>query len=189
MANIVFFLLGWYKIGHNPCMKFLAYLIFLFPLMLTQVSANGKKGPVAAISFHVEGSQSEGPKFVRLVETLAGKRYFRKVPEISTHDIESFAPFPADDNKTYGLLLKLNKRAAQRLYVSTNQNRGKYLLATINGQAVGVVRIDKPVTDGMLVIWRGVKQNEIKLYDQLAPRIGEDRKVWKKRLKYQQKKH
>ncbi len=66
-------------------------------------------------------------------------------------------------------------------------NNGKLLIAIVNGQAVSVVKINAPVTDGKLVIWNGIKDHEIKLYDQLAPRIGEDPKIWKKRLKYQQK--
>jgi hypothetical protein len=169
--------------------RLFAVILLILPLLQTSVIANGKKTPPASISFHVEGSAMEGPKFVRKVKTVAGERYFRKVPEISTHDIVAFSPFPADDQTTYGVLFKLNKRASQRLNASTNLNRGKLLLALVNGQAIGVVRIDKPVTDGMLVIWSGIKENEIKLYDQVAPRIGEDPKTWKKRLKYEEKKN
>jgi len=170
-------------------MKLLAILCLILPILTVSVSASGKKAPPASISFHVEGSGVEGPKFVRKVKTIAGERYFRKVPEISTKDIVAFSPFPADDQTTYGVVFKLSKRAAQRLNASTNLNRGKLLLAIVNGQAVGVVRIDKPVTDGMLVIWSGIKEHEIKLYDQVAPRIGEDPKIWKKRLKYEKKKN
>ena len=169
-------------------MKLLAILCLILPFFTVNILANGKKAPPASISFHVEGSSVEGPKFVRQVKTVAGQRYFRKVPEISTKDIVAFSPFPADDKTTYGIVFKLSKRAAQRLNTTTNLNRGKLLLAIVNGQAVGVVRIDKPVTDGMLVIWSGIQEHEIKLYDQLAPRIGEDPKIWKKRLKYEEKK-
>ena len=62
-------------------------------------------------------------------------------------------------------------------------HQGKLLLSLVNGQPLGVVRIDKPVTDGILVIWSGVTEQEVKLYDQIAPRIGEDPKQWKARLK------
>ena len=150
--------------------------------------ANGKKGPPAAITFHLQGTAAESPKFSREVETLAGRHFFRKVPEVSTKDIVAFAPFPADDKVTYGVVFQLSKRSAQRINATTNLNRGKLLMATVNGQAIGVVRINAPVTDGKLVIWSGIKADEIKLYDQLAPRIGEDPKIWKKRLKYESKK-
>ncbi|MGB0775462.1 MAG: hypothetical protein ACPGUY_06420, partial [Akkermansiaceae bacterium] len=138
------------------------------------VQAGGsKKTPPASITFHVQGSGAETAKFVRKVKTVAGTHFFRKVPEVSTKDIIAFSPFPADDKKTYGLVFKLNKTAARRLHASTTMHRGKLLLALINGQAVGVVRIDKPVTDGMLVVWSGVTTEELKLYDKVAPRIGE----------------
>ena len=172
-------------------MRLFAILLIL-PLSLALLSgtalANGKKSPASAITFHLQGTAAEAPKFSREVETLAGRHFFRKVPEVSTKDIVAFAPFPSEDKSTYGLVFQLDKRASQRINASTNLNRGKLLLATVNGQAVGVVRIDGPVTDGKLVIWGGIKADEIKLYDQLAPRIGEDPKIWKKRLKYEKKK-
>lgn len=165
------------------------HLILLSLLLIPAAGmASGKKTPPASISFHMEGSAAEGPKFVRKVQTLAGEKHFRKVPEIGTKDIVAFSPFPADDKLTYGIVFKLNTQASRRLLASTTMNRGKLLLALVNGQALGVVRIDQPVKDGMLVIWSGVQQQEIKLYDQVAPRIGEDPKAWEKRLKEMKKK-
>ena len=136
----------------------------------------------------MEGSAAEAPRFARKVKTLAGEKYFRKVPEVSSKDIVAFSPFPADDKRTYGLVFKLNTQAARRLQAATTMNHGKLLLSLVNGQALGVVRIDKPVKDGIPVIWSGVKLEEIKLYDQVAPRIGENEKQWKKRLKEEKKK-
>lgn len=166
-------------------MKHLMILIAL--LAPVAVSASGKKTPPASITFHMEGSAAEAPKFARKVRTLAGEKYFRKVPEVATRDIVAFSPFPADDKTTYGLVFKLNKQAQRRLQAVTSANRGKLLLALVNGQAMGVVRIDKPVTDGMLVIWKGVTQAEVRKYDMLAPRIGESQKKWKARVKEMKK--
>ena len=163
------------------------HLILLALLLVPATGmASGKKTP-ASISFHMEGSAAESPKFARLVKTLAGNKYFRKVPEVSTKDIVSFSPFPADDKTTYGIVFKINAQASRRLQTTTTMHQGKLLLALVNGQALGVVRIDKPITDGMLVIWSGIAQQEIKMYDHVAPRIGEDPKVWKKRLKEMKK--
>jgi hypothetical protein len=165
-------------------MKHLILLaLLIIPASTVTSWASGKKTPPASISFHMEGSAAEVPKFARKVKTLIGEKYFRKVPEVSTKDIVAFSPFPADDKNSYGVIFKLNSKATQRLNTSTTMNRGKLLLALVNGQALGVVRIDKPVKDGMLVIWSGIKQQEIKLYDKVAPRIGEDPKQWKARLK------
>ncbi|MFK7910732.1 MAG: hypothetical protein AB8F34_09015 [Akkermansiaceae bacterium] len=167
-------------------MKYLIVLVALLTPGL--VSASGKKTPPASITFHIEGTAAEAPKFARKVRTLVGDKYFRKIPEVSTKDIDSFSPFPADDKSTYGLVFKVNKQSAARLQAVTSNNRGKLLLALLNGQPMGVVRIDKPVSDGMLVIWSGVTLPEIRKYDILAPRIGENKAQWKTRAKEAKKK-
>ena len=157
-------------------------LCTIFVLSLP-AQASGKKTPPASISFHLEGSAVEAPKFAREFNTLAGAKYFRKVPEVSSKNIEACSPFPADDDLTYGIVFKLNTQGSKRLNEVTTMHQGKLLLSLVNGQPLGVVRIDKPVTDGILVIWSGVTEQEVKLYDQIAPRIGEDPKQWKARLK------
>ncbi len=152
-------------------------------MLVLPAQASGKKSPPASVSFHLEGSAAEAPQFARAFNTVAGSKYFRKVPEISSKNIESFSPFPADDERTYGLVFKLNEQGARRLNEITTMNQGKLLLSLVNGQPIGVVRIDKPVSDGILVVWSGITEQEIKLYDRIAPRIGEDPKAWKARLK------
>ena len=156
-------------------------------LLAMPALAGGKKTPPASISFHMEGDAVEVPRFAREFNTLAGVRYFRKVPEISSKNIVSFSPFPADDKRTYGLVFKLDGQGTKRLLEATTMNQGKLLLALVNGQPLGVVRIDKPVNDGVIVVWSGVTNQEIKLYDKMAPRIGEDPEEWKKRLKKMKK--
>ena len=163
-------------------------LLLSLLLIPTLATASGNKAPPASISFHMEGSAAEAPKFARQFETLAGMGYFRKIPEVSTRNIISFSPFPADDKKTYGIVFKLNEQGRKRLLEATTMNQGRLLLALVNGQPLGVVRIDKPVNDGTLVIWSGVTQQEISLYDKVAPRTGEDHKEWKQRLKQMKKK-
>lgn len=170
-------------------MNFRLSELVLFVLFTLCISANaaGKKAPPASISFHLEGSAAEAPKFAREFNTLAGTRYFRKVPEVSSKNIQACSPFPADDDRTYGMVFKLNAQGSKRLNEVTTMHQGKLLLSLVNGQPLGVVRIDKPVNDGILVIWTGITQQEVKLYDQIAPRIGEDPKQWKARLKQMKK--
>ena len=45
--------------------------------------------------------------------------------------------------------------------------------------------VDKPVTDGLIVIWKRISLDEVRKADLLIPRIGEDPKAWKKRIKDQ----
>ncbi len=164
-----------------------ALLLSAFFILSTPANAAGKKTPPASISFHLEGAAAEAPKFAREFNTLAGARYFRKAPEVNSKNIQACSPFPADDNRTYGMVFKLNAQGTRRLTEVTTMHQGKLLLSLVNGQPLGVVRIDKPISDGILVIWTGITQQEIKLYDQIAPRIGEDPKQWKARLKQNKK--
>ena len=150
------------------------------------ILAAGKKPPDFTVSFHLQAEPGDRHAFTQLT---AGKEVaFRKSPEISTSDIVAFRSFPADDGNSYGAVFQLSKVASGRLRSMSTANRGKLLLAVVNGQVRDAVLIDKPVNDGLIVIWKWVSLAEVRLADQHVPRIGEDPKDWKKRLKEQKKK-
>ena len=135
------------------------------------------------VSFHMQGSQTDGPK-MSLPQNVAGTNvYFRLSPEISHNDIESFRPFPAEDGTSYGVLFKLSRTGAQRLSSVTNANQGRLMMARLNGRPIDVVTIDRPITDGVIVIWQGVTVGEIAAADRTMPRIGQSVKEWKKQKK------
>ncbi len=159
-------------------------LLLLIPM---SALAGGKKNPTASISFHLEGNPSDSAKFSREIKTSAGTGHYRIVPEISNRDILAYAPFPSKEDSTYGLIIKLNKQATRRLEIVSTSNLNKLLLSVINGQPHGVVHITQPIKDGTLVIWRGVTLEQIRSCDSVIPRIGEDRKEWKKRVRKRQK--
>jgi len=141
------------------------------------VHASGKAGEDPMVSFHIETEQAENPKLVFPLEVGGKTRYFRRMPEIGTRDIAAFHPFPGDDGaNTYGIVFQLKNAAARRLASITNANQGRMLLAMTNGRPVDMVVIDQQVDDGFIVIWKGVTEAEIRLYDKAAPRIGEDKK-------------
>ena len=104
------------------------------------------------------------------------KRYFSRSPEFSTKDITAFSPFLSDNQNDYGIVFQLRKSGASRLENITMANQGKMLIAAVNGRVVDGVIIDQSVKDGVLVVWNGIQEGEIKEYDKLAPRIGEDKK-------------
>ena len=81
------------------------------------------------------------------------------------------------------LTFAFSQGASTRIAAMTTQNQGKWIVAMLNGRPVDFVRIDKPVQDGRLVIWRGIKESEIFAFDYMIPHIGEDTKAWKARLK------
>lgn len=145
-------------------------------------SASGKKDQTG-ISFHLETEAGGNPKMV-FQQNLSGKeRHFHRTPEISTRDILAFSPFPSEQEGTYGVVLQLSQRGKNRLAATTIANPDRWLVAAVNGRMVDAVIIDKQVTDGMIVIWKGVTLPEIKAFDKVVPRLGEDPKTWKKRLR------
>lgn len=145
--------------------------------LVAPVIAGGKAGEDPMVSFHIETDHAENPKMVFPIEVGGKTRYFRRLPEIGTRDIAAFRPFPGDDGaNTYGIVFQLKNGPSRRLASITNANQGRMLLAMTNGRPVDMVMIDQQVNDGFIVIWKGVTEAEIRLYDKAAPRIGEDAK-------------
>jgi hypothetical protein len=141
-------------------------------LFAPRLLANGDK-PDAGVSFHLETEPGGNPKMV-LEQLVAGeRRFFHRAPEISTNDVTAFNPFPSEDPNSYGVVLTLSRRGANRLAAITTANQGRWLLATVGGRVVDAVLIDQPVDDGTLVIWKGITLPEIKQFDKNRPRIGE----------------
>lgn len=158
------------------------FLSFLF--CLGAASANGKKQPPISISFHMEAADVQSKKFAVPVDTPQGKRFIEKVPTISTKDIVAYWPFPSPHNpEHYGVSLQLDKHAARRLNLLSAQNNGKWMIATINGQVVDMLYIDKQVDGRIITVWRGVDGDMVKLCGKALPKIGESKKEWKKSLK------
>jgi len=151
--------------------RLLAILLAVFTALTAH--AGGKKQQIAGFAFHLETQPGENPKMV-FTQFVSGKeRVFRRVPEISTKDVEAFNPFPSQDGQGFGVLLKLKGGASNRLAGVTAANTGKWMIARVNGRIVDAVRIDQQITDGEIVIWKGMSQAEISGMDQKLPRIGE----------------
>jgi len=142
--------------------------------------AGSKPNSKISLSFHMETDQNEDPKMVFSQNDNGKIRYFRRMPEITTNDVVSFSPFPADGPEGYGMVFKLKENAAHRFAAVTNMNQGRWLLAQIDGRMVDGVIIDKTVNDGLVVIWNGITLNDVRLFDAAMPRIGREGQKKKK---------
>ena len=160
-----------------------AAILLLALAFLPALQAGGKKPPPMQVSFHLEGGPMEGQKRVFPQMTAGKEVYFRIVPEITQKDIVAFRPFPADDEASYGVVFQLRPTAAKRLQSVCNANSGKFLLAVVNGQVRDAVLIDRAPNDLFLVIWQRIGSAEIRMADELMPRIGQDPREWKKNRK------
>ena len=122
-------------------------------------------------------------------QTAIGKKHFRITSEFKTDEIIGHRPFPSPHAETeYGMIFQFNKDAKRRLYQMTINNKGKYLIVFMNGKPIDMLRIDKEVSDGIICVWRGILPSDVHKADKLVPRIGEDPKKWKARLKADAKK-
>jgi len=162
-------------------------IITLLSLSLTpSVFSFGKKPPKNRLTFHMQGQASDGPKMVFPLPIGDKRLFFKKSPLTFTKEIVAFLPFFAEDG-TAGATFQFRPETARRIAALTNQNRQKWLVAMLNGRPVDAVFIEKPVTDGKLVIWQGIKQAEIISFDYIIPHIGESDKEWEERLENHKK--
>lgn len=150
--------------------------LFIFAAPPTLMAA-GKADNKASLSFHIETEATDNPKMIFPHALNNGQtRYFRRLPEISTKDVASYAPFPSDTGDGYGAVFRLRDSAGKRLSALTNINQGKWLVAQVNGRIVDAVLIDQPINDSILVVWRGITLADLTIFDKSTKRSGEDGK-------------
>ena len=140
------------------------------------VMAGGNKGKKVDISFHIETEASDNPKMIFPHMVMGKQRFFRRIPEVSSIDFVAFSPFPADDQASYGVILRLKENARRRLAAVSQINSGKWLVCKAFGRIVDGVLVEDPVDDGLVVVWKGLSIEEIGLLDEALPRIGEKKK-------------
>ena len=155
------------------CLFVSMLVVGLMVMLAPTANAAGDKGDGVRISFHMETEATDNPKMIFPYQVMGKRKFFRRIPEISKKDYASFIPFPADDKVSFGVVLQLRPAAARRISAITNANRQKWFLANAFGRVADVVFIDEPVTDGQLVIWKGLTLVEINKLDLFLPRKGE----------------
>jgi hypothetical protein len=155
---------------------FLLAISLLLVLTGQPVLAGDKKGKDVALTFHMQTEIEGNPKMFFKINVAGKECAFSQMADFSSRDVVAFSPFLGDDQNTFGIVFQLKSSAKNKLENLSTANRGKYLCAKFNGRVVDAVMIDKTVTDGILVIWNGITDGEIKALDKLAPRIGEKKK-------------
>lgn len=151
-------------------------------------SANGSKRPKISITFHLEANDLEGRRLSIPAKTSLGTKYIQKSPTLVTSDFVAYYPFVSPhENEKFGVSLQLKKTAAIKLATLSAEQKGKFIIANINGQVVDMIRIDKGVDGRVITIWRGVDPKFLEIVNPILPRIGEKPKEWKARLKAEKK--
>ncbi len=123
------------------------------------------------ITTHVQTDQVEHPSEIMQLPIGGQQLTFRKVPEFSQRSISGFEPFEAENNDGYGVVLQLDTKGRTALDLASRQYHGSTFLTMIHGMPIDMVEIDKPITDGRFIIWRGLSKQTIDEMDKFYPRI------------------
>ena len=144
-------------------------LVFAAALLCT----GGAKKPVIDLRIHGEGIAAEAPTFAFPATLLNGREvYLSRMPLITQREVRSFYPFPAADGSE-GVYLKLDNHGTGLLQQHTMERRGRTLVVLLNGRQVTNLLVDRPVTDGIVSIPRGLSPEDIALLRTAFPVIGE----------------
>lgn len=148
------------------------------PLLLGLCAAallctGGAKKPAVELRIHGEGIAAEAPTFAFPATLLNGRETFlSRMPLITQREIRSVFPFAAADG-SQGIYLKLDNHGSSLLQQHTMERSGRLLAVFINGRQVSNLVVDRPVTDGIVSIPRGLDASEVELLTTAFPVMGE----------------
>ena len=124
------------------------------------------KKPAITVRFHTETNGSDGDSFAMPVKLLYQRRaaYVGRVPAFSEQQVVAIYPFAAGDG-TWGCFFKLNDQGRIRLETMSSESNGRALVVFIGTkggqhQVVDMI-IDRPVSDGVISVPRGLTDLEV----------------------------
>ena len=151
----------------------LRLLLPLLALCLLTAGTKKKKDEIT-IRFHAEANRMDSEKFAQPVELKYPPRqaYIQRVPAISERQIKSMYPFQAADG-TWGCAFQLDPSGRLALEVMSTENRGSSVVVFI-GTKLGAhqvvdMKVDKPITDGIVTIPQGMTEMEIEALKKKFP--------------------
>ncbi len=136
--------------------------------------------PKVSVRFYTETNAQIGSTFsmpARL-ENMGREAHLNRVPEFSELQIAAIYPFPATDG-TWGCAFKLSEQGRIRLETLSTESRGTALVVVIGtkkGQhQVTDMMIDRPVTDGVITVPKGITDIEIAVMRKQFKVLGEEK--------------
>jgi len=152
-------------------------LIILLTLLATIVwcPAAGKQYKLYLVTFHLEGESTDNPKMITPVKLGQEHRqyYFSKIPTFTDKDIAWFYPFSAADGVSFGAAFRMKEHSATELKGITLTNQGKLLGLRCSDAPLQAVLIDKPIDDGVVVIWSGLQQRHLQEFRKRFPHVDD----------------
>jgi len=153
--------------------RWLAITLILLPAFLS-IGA-GKKSKPIIVSFHLEAAQENGPKFSFPVKLGSEGRqyYFNRTPEFTEKDVAYYYPFNSKNGTTFGVGFKLTPKASEELKGLVINHQGKLLGVRVAPTHQSAVILDRPDTPGVIVVWEGLTQNDLKAIGTIIPHAEE----------------
>ena len=150
--------------------------LLLLPILALGCLGMAKKSAIN-VRFHVEANARDGEPFAMPIKFKNPERdgFIERVPSLSERDISAVHPVAAPDG-TFGCVFQLTTHGRLGLQTLSTQQRGKSLVvftSTKSGvhQVIDML-IDKPITDGIIYVPRGLTQLEIAALTKSFPAIG-----------------
>jgi hypothetical protein len=144
-------------------MKFARLL--LVPFLSLLFVAGAKKQPIS-VRFHVEANARDGETFAMPVKFQNPPRegYVERVPTLSERDVSEVKPFQVGDG-TFACAFMLNAHGRTSLQTLSTEKRGSSMVIYVSTKGgthqVIDLLIDKPITDGIIYVPRGLTGLEV----------------------------
>ena len=140
----------------------LAGALLSLSFMTPPAQAGGKKKGMR-ISFHVEGSKTDGPNRVRAFTVNGERKFFDIIPVVTHDNFAAYFPFQADDG-TFGAAFQLDERGRTALSRAVVDKGGSLIMPFVNGQEGEAMIIDRP-QGKFIVLWRGLAQEHFEVFE------------------------
>lgn len=135
----------------------------------------GTQSQKTLLAFHLEGQETDNPKMIVPVKLGTDHRqyFFSKIPSFTDRDVLWFYPFTAADGVSYGAAFRLKEHAAQELKALSLTNQGRLLGLRCADAPMQAVVIDRPIDDGVVVVWMGLQQKHLQQFRKKFPHVDD----------------
>lgn len=153
----------------------LAWILGVLGVMVMPLLAGGSAARSSFVTVHVETESSDNPKMVFVQAVQGVPRTFRRMPDLSNRDIVAYKRIPAVGGAGSGAVFQLKEAAAKRWQALTTAGVNRWVVTQVNGRVVDGFVIDQPVSDGLIVVWKGLTEADLAVLQKEFPEIGADK--------------
>ena len=146
------------------CWRTVLCLALALGLSVAPASASGRKkrDPSIAIRLHAQVYAFD-PEFTAKVKIGTPPREItiEKLASVSERDIASFYPYRAADG-SFSAVLQLDRHGSVVLENLSAQKLGLSLVVAVGGRAIAALKVDKPISDGVVFIPYGLTETDVR---------------------------